>query len=89
MAEALNVYVSRHCFGTAEATRLAGEVSQKLPRLQVKVIMLDEMPMINTMSVPPTPSYFLDDRLLFLGNPRIEELLSKISSARQGKGKQP
>lgn len=86
MTHFLSVYVARHCFGTTEAVRLVGEVRQRLPGLQVEVVMLDEMPVVDTRNVPATPCYIMDDRLLFLGNPRLDELITKIASLSKDKG---
>ncbi len=76
----LEVYVAKHCFGCDEALRLAKEVSQSLPRLEVKVKILDEMTEGDLPEIIATPSYFLNGRRLFIGNPRLEELIAKITS---------
>ncbi len=75
----LEVYVANHCFGCDEALRLATEISQSLPHLQVKVRNLDEMAADDLPEIIATPSYFLNGRRLFLGNPRLEELVAKIA----------
>ncbi len=75
----LEVYVAKHCFGCDEALKLAAEISQSLPHLQVKVRSLDEMTERDLPEIIATPSYFLNSRLLFLGNPRLEELVAKIA----------
>ncbi|MBI2980548.1 MAG: hypothetical protein HYY41_07000 [Chloroflexi bacterium] len=82
----LEVYVGKHCFGYKEAARLAGEIEQSLPGLQVIMTVIDEVADGDLPDIPATPSYFLDGCLLFLGNPRLEELVSKITSFGQGKG---
>lgn len=82
----LEVYVARHCFGYKEAVRLAGEIRQSLPGLEVSMLVIDDVPDSDLPDIPATPSYFLDGRLLFLGNPRLEELVSKITSFVQDKG---
>lgn len=79
MKPVLTVYVARHCLGTAEATRLAAEAKQKLPAIQVRVAALDELPATDLAGIPATPAYFLDGRLLFLGNPRFDELAARIA----------
>lgn len=76
----LEVYVARHCFGYEEASRLVGEIKQRLPELQVEMTVLDDMAEGDIPDIPATPSYFLNDRLLFLGNPRLEELVARIVS---------
>ena len=75
----LEVYVAKHCFGCDEALKLATEISQSLPHLQVKVKNLDEMTEGDLPEIIATPSYFLNGRRLFLGNPRLGELVVKIA----------
>ena len=82
----LEVYVAKHCFGCDEALRLAKEVSQSLPHLEVKVRVLEEIAEGDLPEIIATPSYFLDGRLLFMGNPRMEELVAKIASLSRRKG---
>ena len=84
--EVLDIYVTRHCLSFKETSRLAGEIKQRLFGLQVKVIMLDEMMEGDLPDIPATPAYFLNGRLIFLGNPRLEELLGKIASFGQDRG---
>ncbi len=75
----LEVYVAKHCFGCDEALRMAKEISQSLPRLEVKVRVLEEMAEDDLPEILATPSYFLNGHRLFLGNPRLEELVAKIA----------
>ena len=82
----LEVYVAKHCFGYEEATKLFGEIRRSLPDLQVSMTVIDDLPDVDLPDIPATPSYFLDGRLLFLGNPRLEELITKISSPSEDKG---
>ncbi len=84
--QVLDIYVARHCFGCDEALRLAGEIRQSFAGLQVKVTVLDEIMAGNQPDIPATPAYFLNGRLIFLGNPRLEELLGKIASFGQDRG---
>ena len=77
--EVLEVYVTRHCFGCEEALRLAEEISHSLPRIKVEVRMLEDMIESELPEIIATPSYFLNGRRLFLGNPRLEELVAKIN----------
>ncbi len=76
----LDIYVWRHCFGCDEAFRLAREIDQSLSHLQVEVRILDDISGHDIPEIIATPSYFLNGRLLFLGNPRLEELAAKITS---------
>lgn len=78
--------MARHCFGYKEATKLVGEIGQSLPGLQVIMTVIDDVAEGDLPDIPATPSYFLDGRLLFLGNPRLEELVAKIASLSPNKG---
>ncbi len=75
----LDVYLTRHCVGCEEALRLAEEINRSIPGLQARVNMLDEMTDGDLPDIPATPAYFLDGQLLFLGNPYLEDLLSKLA----------
>lgn len=76
----LDIYIAKHCFGCDEALRLAKEISQSLPRLEVKVRVLEEIAEGDLPEIIATPSYFLNGRRLFIGNPRLEELVLEIAS---------
>lgn len=82
----LEVYVARHCFGYEEAVRLAGEIGQSLLGLQVKLTVLDDGAEGHLPDIPATPAYFLNGRLIFLGNPQLEELVARIASFSPHKG---
>lgn len=86
LTQLLEIYVAKHCFGTAEALRLAEEVKPRIPDVWVNLWVLDDMEATDGTFVLATPSYFLDGCLLFLGNPRLEELVTKISSLSRDNG---
>ena len=52
----LEVYVAKHCFGCDEALKLATEISQSLPHLQVKVKNLEELNEGSLPEIIATPS---------------------------------
>ncbi len=82
----LDIYVWRHCFGYDEAFRLAYEIGQSLPHLQVEVRIMEEISEHDLPEIIATPSYFLNGRLLFLGNPWLDELIAIIASPDSEKG---
>lgn len=86
MTHLLEIYVARHCFGSAEALRMAVEIKRRLPDIGVEVKVLDDMTPAGT-SIFATPSYYLDGRLVFLGNPELERLIRKVHSAWEEEGK--
>jgi hypothetical protein len=69
----LQIYVASHCVNCEEARRLAGVIGLLLPNLIVEVIDLDHTPTRPT-EVFATPTYMLNGRICFLGNPSEEEL---------------
>ena len=83
----LDIYIAKHCFGYDETLRLAKEINQSLPRLEVKVRVLEEMTEGDLPEIIATPSYFLNGHRLFIGNPRLEELVVKIASRSNEEGR--
>lgn len=75
----LEIYVARHCPGSEGATQLAAELGRVLPAVEVRLNLLDEMPAGKPPDIPGTPAYFLDGRLLFLGNPSVKELIREVT----------
>lgn len=69
MTHLLEIYIARHCFRSPETLRLATEIKRRLPRLRVQIKVLDDITPAGT-SIFATPSYLLDGRLIFLGNPQ-------------------
>ncbi len=78
--------MAKHCFGTDEAIRIAEEVKLRIPDVQINLRILDDMPAQDAAVVSATPAYYLNGRLLFLGNPRVEELVARIAFHSQQKG---
>lgn len=81
LTQLLEIYVAKHCFGTAEALRLAEEVKHRSPDVRVNLRVFDDIPATDATLVFATPSYYLNGRLIFLGNPRLEELVARLQSA--------
>lgn len=78
MEPVLEIYVAKHCLGTPEALRLAGEVAELMPRFRLKLRVIDDMPAAETDFIFATPSYYLNGSLLFLGNPGLDELVERL-----------
>ena len=77
----LEIYVADHCAGSEEAHRLAAEARRVLPAVEIRVNSLDNIRVEKMPRLPGTPAYFLDGRLVFLGNPSLEELQRKVTRA--------
>ncbi len=77
-APLLQIYVASHCSNCDEALRLACVVARLFPRLEVDVIDLDESPTDGT-DVFAVPTYVLNGRVCFLGNPSEKELCDLLA----------
>ena len=80
-ARRLCVYVSADCLSCSEAVRLAGEIAQRFPRLVTEIINLDEPESQRPDNVFAVPTYVLDGRVLYLGNPYPEQMFAKLAAA--------
>ena len=78
----LQVYISGHCIGCAEAESLAREVAQRFPALRVEVIDVQQPDVRLPETVFATPTYLWDGKLYSLGNPSREVLVTMIAAYR-------
>jgi len=75
----LDVYISEECWACAEARRIVADLSPQFPGVDIELRDLtDER---KPSSVFATPTYILDGRTIFLGNPTPEELGQKLDNA--------
>lgn len=76
----LEIFVSAHCLGCGEARALAGAAAEQLPELAVSVTDIAALDAGQTLpdEVFAVPTYLLDGRRLFLGNPSLPELLARV-----------
>ena len=72
----LAIYVSDDCWSCAESRRIAAEVADEFPEVDVLLIDMESGPL--PAAVFAAPTYLLDGRVLFLGNPRREELWQQL-----------
>ncbi len=76
-APVLQVYVASHCPMCDEAERLARTVAGQFPQLIVEVIDLDRA-VTPPSEIFAVPTYVLNRRVCFLGNPEPEELCALL-----------
>ncbi len=74
----LDVYVAQHCFGCAEALRLAAAAATRFPSLAVRIVDVEREPAARPESLVAVPAYVLDGRVVWLGNPRQQELFRRL-----------
>lgn len=80
----LEIYVSAHCFGCAEAHRLAAAAAARFDAADVRIIDIDAEPEARPATVVAVPSYTLNQEVISLGNPREADLMACIEEALAG-----
>ncbi len=75
----LKILITDHCFGCEEAIRLFHELRNLMPHLSVELLDLDAEGAVPPEGVVAVPAYLLDGQTIFLGNPRIEKLLERLT----------
>ena len=75
----LDVYITEECRACAEARRIVADLSPKFPEVDIELRDLSDER--KPSSVFATPTYILDGRTIFLGNPTRDELSQKLNIA--------
>lgn len=78
----LEVVVAPHCFGCARAHALAAEAGARFPALEVRVLDLDRPGVQAPPGIVAIPTYLLDGRVLFTGNPAPQALWAALAATR-------
>ena len=78
MEPRLDIYIDQACPGCARALELAAQVRETLPRVEVRIFDLARSSIKKPPSVFAVPTYLLDGKTVSLGNPNLQELVSKI-----------
>jgi hypothetical protein len=73
----LDVYIEDSCWACAESRRIIADVAPKVPDVDIELRGLDDERRPSTVFA--TPTYVLDGRVIFMGNPTREELVQKLS----------
>ena len=76
----LEIYVSETCWACEEAKRIIADLAPQYPDFAIEL--RDVSDERKPSHVFATPTYILDGRTIFLGNPTREELKNKLEAAR-------
>ncbi len=76
----LRVVVSAGCATCRFALKLVESVHRLRPRQPVEVIDLDDRGVPVPAGVIGTPTYLLGERVVWLGNPTLDELLATLDA---------
>ena len=72
----LQVYVSDDCWTCEETRRIVADIAPRFPQVQVELLNLDAVKRPSIVFAVPT--YVLNGRVIFLGNPTRAELCLKL-----------
>ncbi len=72
----LDVYISEECWVCNETRRIVAEITPKFPDLDIELRDVEDDRCPSTVFA--TPTYVLDGRTIYLGNPTREELTQKL-----------
>lgn len=75
----LHVYVREDCWTCAESQRIVSEIAPQFPQIAVELLDLESTNQPENIFAVPT--YVLDGRVIFLGNPYREQLRQEIQDA--------
>jgi len=76
----LEVYVSSHCHTCGEAQRLTREAATRFPSVDVRLVDIDDGGPVPEVIVA-VPTYVMNGRVVWLGNPAPEELFARLQEA--------
>lgn len=77
----LQVYIHSECFSCQETLLLVGEIRRRFPQLLTEIISLDDPAIEKPDEVFAVPTWVLDGRVIFLGNPWREQMYEKLSAS--------
>jgi hypothetical protein len=74
----LDVYIEDTCWACAESRRIVADVAPQFPGIDIELrdLTYERLP----STVFATPTYVLDGRVIYMGNPTREELIQKLLS---------
>lgn len=75
----LDIYIANDCWTCEESRRIARRVESDFPQVEVRLINLDDGNRPSYVFAAPT--YVLNERIAFLGNPRWQDLEQKLATA--------
>jgi hypothetical protein len=81
MPQTLQIYISDNCSTCLETKNLVDIIKKRFTKLDVDLINLSHPGVHSPDKVFAVPTYIYNDRVIFLGNPSIQELDAYLSMA--------
>ena len=75
----LDVYIEDTCWACAESRRIVADIAHQVPSVDIELRNLDDTR--RPGAVFATPTYVLDGRVIYMGNPTREELIQKLTNS--------
>lgn len=83
----LDVYVTEDCWACEETRRIVADVAPHCPNIEIELRDLSDERRPSTVFA--TPTYVLDGRTIFMGNPTRDELKKKLLTRSASNGRPP
>jgi thiol-disulfide isomerase/thioredoxin len=80
MKPVLKIFVTDDCPSCIEARTVAARIEQNYPDLIVEVIDMTDSQAVVSEAVFATPTYMLNNRVVSLGNPKLDEVVRWIKA---------
>jgi hypothetical protein len=74
----LSLYITSDCFSCQESVSIISEVAKRFPELITEVVNLENAGAVKPDEVFAVPTYLMDGKMLFMGNPYLETMISSI-----------
>ena len=75
----LDVYIEDTCWACGESRRIVADIAPLVPEVDIELRKLDDRRRPSTVFA--TPTYVLDGRVIYMGNPTREELVQKLNAS--------
>ncbi len=74
----LDIYISENCWSCEESLRIANEVAPLFPNVTLNLVDVQENDVPEEVFAVPT--YVLNGKVIYLGNPTREQLIEKLTA---------
>ena len=83
----LDIYITDNCWSCEESIRIAKDVAPLFPNAAVNLLNING----NTLpeGVFAVPTYVMNGKIIFLGNPTREQLIDKLSAISHLQSEEP
>ena len=78
MKMTLRIYVADDCWSCQETRRIAAAVAPQFPEVEIDIRQIGDDPPDDVFAVP---TYALNGRVIFMGNPTRNELSQRVAAA--------